>query len=66
MSEPSNLILNLNEIMEEYVEIEEEVVQEAQLRAVHEEKRPKTRTDPDQPTEETRKIKKGAEQAQSK
>ena len=44
MFEPSNIILNLNEIMEEYAEIEEEVVQEFQSGVVQEEERPETRT----------------------
>ena len=37
------MIPNLNEIMEEYIEIEEEVVQEAQLGAVQEDERPEAR-----------------------
>ena len=55
MFEPSNLIPNLNEIMEEYVEMEEEAVQEAQSGAVQEEERPVAITETEQPTEETRK-----------
>ena len=30
MSEPSHIILNLNEMMEAYIEVEEEIVQETQ------------------------------------
>ena len=62
MSEPSNLISNLNEIMEEYVENEEEGIQEVQSRVVHEEEQGETRTETEQLTEETRKRKRGAEE----
>ena len=64
MSKPSNLIPNLNEIMEEYVEIEEEVVQEVQSGAMQEEERLEARTETEQPTEEIRKRKRGAEEAE--
>ena len=53
MSESSNLIPNLNEIMEEYVENEEEAIQEVQSGGEHE-------------TEKTRKRKRGAEEAGTK
>ena len=66
MSDPSNLIPKLNEIMEEYAEVEEEVVQETQSRAVQEEERPEARTEIEQPTEETRKRKRGAEESGAK
>ena len=65
MSKPSNLIPNLNEIMEEYTEIERELVQEAQSRAVQEEERLETRTKTEQPTEKTRKRKRGDEEAET-
>ena len=63
MSNPSKLISNLNEIMEEYTKAKEETIQEAQLGAMLEEERAKARTKTEQPTEETRKIKRGAEEA---
>ena len=52
MSEPTNLIPNLNEIMEEYARNEEEAIQEVQ-------------TETEQETEETRKRKRGAEEAET-
>ena len=61
MGEPSNLVPNLNEIMEGYAEIEEEVVQEDHSEVVQEEERPETK----QPTEKTRKRKRGAEEAEA-
>ena len=61
MSEPHNLVPNLNEIIEEYVEIEEEAIQEVQSRVVHEEK---TRTETEQEAKETRKRKRGAEEVE--
>ena len=65
MFEPSNLIPNLNEIMEEYAEIKKEVIQEAQSEAVQEEERPETRTETEKPTEETRKRNREAEEAET-
>ena len=53
MSDSAKLIPNLNEMMKEYAEVEEEVVQETQSRAVQEEERPEVRTETEQPTEET-------------
>ena len=50
-------------MMEEYVEGEEEVVQETQSGVVQEEERSEARTETEQPTEETRKRKIGAEEA---
>ena len=63
MSDPSNLISNLNKIMEEYAEVEEEAVQETRSGAVQEEERPEARIETEKPTEETRKRKRGAEEA---
>ena len=63
MFDPSKLILNLNEIMEENTEVKEEAVQETQLGVVQEEERPEARTKTKQPTEKTRKRKRGAEEA---
>ena len=60
MSEPSNLIPNLNEIIEEYIENKEEAIQEVQSRAVQEEE---TRIEFEQGTEEIRKRKRGVEEA---
>ena len=51
--------------MEEYAEIEEEVVQETQSGAMQEEERLEARTETEQPTEETIKRKKGAEEARA-
>ena len=63
MSKPSKLILNLNDIMEEYAKVEEEAVQETQSGAMQEEEIPEARTETEQPTEEIRKRKKGAKEA---
>ena len=63
MSDPSNLISNLNEIMEEYAEVEEEVVQETQSGKMQEEEISEARIETEQPTEETRKRKMGAKEA---
>ena len=51
MSDPSTLIPNLNEMMEEYVEVEEEVVQETQSGSVQEENIPEVKTETEQSTE---------------
>ena len=56
MSKPSNLIQNLNEIMEEYAE-NKETTQELQSRSVQEEEQGETRTETEQPTKEKRKKK---------
>ena len=61
MFEPSNLVLNLNEIMEEYDEMEEEVLQVTQ-EEIEEEESVETRVESKQPMEETRKKKRGAEE----
>ena len=61
MSEPSNLVSNLNEIMEEYTEREEEIVQVTQAE-IEGEERDEARAEPEQPVEKTRKRKKGAEE----
>ena len=53
-------------MMEEYIEVEEEAVQETQLGAVQEEERPEVRIEIGQPTEETRKRKRGAEEVETK
>ena len=61
MSEPSNLVPNLNEIMEDYTEREEETVQATQAK-IEEEGRAEARAEPEQPVEETRKRKRGDEE----
>ena len=63
MSEPSNLVPNLNEIMEEYVESEEEAVQLTQVETWQEEERVESIAEVEQPAKETRKRKRGAEEA---
>ena len=47
MSEPLNLIPNLNEIMEEYTEREEEAVQVTQAETGQEEERAEDRAEPE-------------------
>ena len=65
MSKATNLIPNLNEIMEEYIEREEETVQVTQAETGQEEERAKVRAEPEQLTEESRKRKKGVEEARA-
>ena len=62
MSDPSNLIPNLNEIMEEYEVVKEEAVQETQSEAVQKKERQEARIETEQLTEETRKRKRGVEE----
>ena len=62
MSNPSK-ILNLNEMMEDYIEVEEKAVHETKSGAVQIEEIPKVRTKMEQPTKETRKRKGGAVEA---
>ena len=52
MSEQSHLIPNLDEMMEAYAEVEEEVVQENQSREVQEVERAEARIELEQPVEE--------------
>ena len=65
MSEPSHLIPNLNEMMEGYIEVEEEIVQETQLGEVQEEERVETRGEPEPLDEESRKRKRGAKEGEA-
>ena len=65
MFEPLHLILNLNEMMEAYVVVEKEVVQENQSREMQEEKRAEARGEPEQPKEESRKGKRGAKETET-
>ena len=62
MSESSNLVPNLNEIMEEYTEREEEVVQATESETRQEKERVEARAEHEQLVEETRKRKRGAEE----
>ena len=62
MFEPLNLVPNLNEIMEKYTEREDESIQVTQA-VIEEEERSEARAEPEQPVEETRKRKRGAEKA---
>ena len=63
MSDPLNLIPNLNEIMEEYAEREEEAVQATQAETWKKEEKVESRAEVEQPTEETKKRKREAEEA---
>ena len=65
MSEPSHLISNLNEMMEAYIEVEEETVQETQLREMQIEERVEDRGEPEPLEEESRQMKRGAEEAKA-
>ena len=62
MSEPLNLVPNLNEIIEDYAEREEEAVQATQVEIEQEGERVESRAEVEQPVEETRKRKRGAEE----
>ena len=53
-------------MMEAYVEVEEEVVQENKSREMEEEERAEARVEPEQLDEESRKMKRGAEEAETK
>ena len=63
MSEPLNLIPNLNENMEEYAKQEKEAVQTTQAETRQEGERVESRAEVEQPIEETRKRKRGTEEA---
>ena len=65
MSEPSNLVPNLNEIMEEYAEWEQEAIQATQVAVEREEVRAEERSEPEQSVDETRKRKRGAEETKA-
>ena len=72
MSEPQNLIPNLNEMMEEYTENEEDANPKLQLEDVHEnsqleavhENRPKARTETEQSLDARIKIKRNAKETE--
>ena len=59
MFEPTTLIPNLNEIMEEYAELEDQIVQTTQIVAEQAEERVDEDEDPEQAVENSRKIKIG-------
>ena len=59
MSEPQNLVPNLNEIMEEYDELENETVQTTQAVAGLGEERAEVNEELEQTVEESRKRKRG-------
>ena len=52
-------------MMEAYTEVEGEVVQENQSREMQEEERAEARVEPEQLEEESRKMKRGAEEAET-
>ena len=52
MSEPLHLIPNLSEMMEAYIEVEEETVQETQSGEVQEKERAEARGEPESLNEE--------------
>ena len=63
MSEPSHFVPNLNGMMEEYAEREEEAVQATHAETGQEEERVDERAEIEQPVEETRKRRRGVEEA---
>ena len=65
MSELTKLVPNLNEIMEEYIEREEETVQVTQAETWLEKERDEVRAELEQLVEESRKMKRGAEEARA-
>ena len=64
MFEPQNLVPNLNEIMEEYDELENETVQATQEIAGQGEGRDEVNEELEQTGEESRKRKRGNEEAE--
>ena len=65
MSEPQNLVPNLNKIMEEYDKFENETVQETQVVTVQGEERVEVNDELEQTVEEFRKRKRGNEEAEN-
>ena len=65
MSEPQNLVPNLNKIMEEYDELEHETVQATQVVTGQGEERAEVNDELEQTVEESRKRKRGNEDAKS-
>ena len=64
MSEPTTLIPNLNEIMEEYTELEDQIVKTTQTVAEQVEERVDVNDELEQTVEESRKRKRGNEEAE--
>ena len=65
MSEPQNLVPNLNKIMEEYDELENETVQATQVVTGQGEERAEVTDELEQTVEEFRKKKRGNEEEES-
>ena len=65
MSKPQNLVPNLNKIKEEYDELENETVQATQAVARQGEERAEVNEELEQTVEESRKRKRGPEEAES-
>ena len=65
MSEPQNLVPKLNEIMEKYEELENETVQASQVITRQGEEIAKVNDELEQTVEESRKRKRGNEEAES-
>ena len=65
MSEPQNLVPNLNEIMEEYDELENEIVLATQVVTGQGEERAEVNDELKQTVEKSRKRKTGNEEAES-
>ena len=66
MSEPTNLVLNLNEIMKEYTERKEETVQTVQAKSRQSEEWGEVNRETEQPVKESIKRKRGDEEAKEK
>ena len=65
MSKPTNLVPNLNEIMKEYTELENETIQATQEVAGEGKERAEANQELEQTVEETRKRKRGNEEAEN-
>ena len=65
MSELSNLVPNLNKMMEAYAEVEEKASQEIHSGEMQEEERVEAGVEPKKSEEESRKMKRGAEEAET-
>ena len=66
MSEPSNLVPNINEIMEKYAELENQTIQVTQIVAEQVEERTDENEAHEQTMEESRKRKRGGGEAEAK
>ena len=65
MSKPTNLVQNLNEIMEEYAKLEDDTFQATQAVAGQGKERVEVNEELEQTGEESRKRKRGKEEAES-